>query len=242
MVELLDQGINPLVFPGLEVSVSSEESKAINFDATPKVIISASGMCDAGRIRHHLKHNLWRSSSIILFVGYQAKGTLGRNLIDGMESVKLFGEEIAVNAEIRTLAGKSGHADKNGLLAWIGAFQQKPHTVFVNHGEDESCKSFARCLKEEQGFQTVIAPYSGTVYDLAADAMVYEAQGVPVERKAPVEEGAAAEGKPRSAKPQQLYSALQEAAKRLTALARRFEGPPQQGRAAPHRGYQHPLR
>ena len=229
MVELMDQGVNPLVFPGLEVSVSSEESKAINFDATPKVIISASGMCDAGRIRHHLKHNLWRESSIILFVGYQAAGTLGRNLVDGMESVKLFGEDIAVNAEIRTLAGKSGHADKNGLLAWINAFQKKPHTVFVNHGEDESCMSFARCLREEQGFKTVVAPYSGTVYDLAADAMVYEAKGVPVERKAPAEEPAAADAaqeKPRSVKPQQLYNALQEAAKRLSKLAKRFEGRP----------------
>ena len=214
---LLDAGINPLVFPGLEISVTSEDSKAINFDPAPKVILSASGMCEAGRIRHHLKHNLWRKDSIILFVGYQAVGTLGRSLYEGAKSVKLFGEDIAVNAEIRYLAGKSGHADKNGLLEWINGFETKPHTVFVNHGEDASCTSFANCLREEQGFQNVIAPYSGTVYDLAADAMVYEAVPVPVEP-----EGA----KPRDTKARQLLAALMDAVRRLTNIAKRFDGRP----------------
>ncbi|MGE4353183.1 MAG: MBL fold metallo-hydrolase RNA specificity domain-containing protein [Oscillospiraceae bacterium] len=217
-IELLDAGINPLVFNGLEVSVSSEESKAINFDSTPKVIIAASGMCEAGRIRHHLKHNLWRKDSIILFVGYQAVGTLGRSLSEGAKSVKLFGEEIAVNAEIRRLAGKSGHADKNGLLHWANAFEKKPHTVFVNHGEDDVCMSFAKCLHEENGFENVIAPYSGTVYDLAADVMVTEAQPVVVRKDM--------EGKPRDTKVRQLLAALLDTAHGLVDVARGFEGRP----------------
>lgn len=211
---LLDAGINPLVFPGLELSVSADESKAINFDARPKVIIAASGMCDAGRIRHHLKHNLWRSDSIILFVGYQAAGTLGRSISEGAESVKIFSEEIAVNAEIRHLAGKSGHADKNGLLAWINAFEQKPHTVFVNHGDDSSCASFAECLRDEHGYKTVVAPYSGTVYDLALDEMVTEAAPVLISK----------DEKPRDTKAQRLVTALLDAVRRLTNVAKNFEG------------------
>ena len=108
----------------------------INFDETPKVIVSASGMCDAGRVRHHLKHNLWRPECTILFVGYQAVGTLGRMIVDGMDEVKLFGETITVRARIAKLAGMSGHADKNGLLEWLGGFAVKPRRVFVVHGED----------------------------------------------------------------------------------------------------------
>ena len=100
-------------------------------------------MCEAGRIRHHLKHNLWRKESTILFAGYQAVGTLGRSIYEGTKKVKLFGEEIEVNAEICYLAGISGHADKNGLLKWIRSFEKKPQMVFVNHGEDSSCMNFA---------------------------------------------------------------------------------------------------
>lgn len=115
-MELIHKGINPLLFPGLKTSITSDDSRMINFDEKPKVILSASGMCEAGRIRHHLKHNLWRSESTICFVGYQAVGTLGRKLIEGAESVKLFGENVEVNAKIVTLKGISGHADMNGLL------------------------------------------------------------------------------------------------------------------------------
>ena len=218
-IKLLDAGINPLVFDGLEVSVSSDESKAINFDNTPKVIIAASGMCDAGRIRHHLKHNLWRRDSIILFVGYQAGGTLGRSLSEGAKSVKIFGEEIAVNAEIRHLAGKSGHADKNGLLHWINSFEKKPYTVFVNHGEDESCMSFAKCLREENGFENVIAPYSGTVFDLAENAMITETKPVII-RKEEVD------GRPRDIRVRQHVGSLLDAAYRLLGIAKDFEGRP----------------
>lgn len=116
---LIKQGINPIWFDDIRMSMTSEESKQINFNNEPKVIISASGMCEAGRIRHHLKHNLWKENNIILFVGYQAEGSLGRILLNGEKSVTLFGEEITVNAEICSLHGTSGHADQAGLLSWI---------------------------------------------------------------------------------------------------------------------------
>lgn len=126
---LVEKGINPLIFPGLKTTITSDESRMINFDDKPKVIISASGMCEAGRIRHHLKHNLWRRECTICFVGYQAVGTLGRKLIEGAQSVKLFGENITVNARIVDVKGISGHADMNGLLNWLKGFTQKPDRV-----------------------------------------------------------------------------------------------------------------
>ena len=122
---ILASGKNPIAFPGLKLSVTSDDSKAINEAEESKVIISASGMCDAGRIKHHLKHNLWRKESTILFVGYQAVGTLGRALVEGAREVKLFGEEIAVQAEILVLPGVSGHADDIGLMRWAGAFRRE---------------------------------------------------------------------------------------------------------------------
>ena len=174
---LLEKGINPLWFDGLKMSLSKEDSQAINLDTSPKVILSASGMCDAGRVRHHLKHNLWHPENTVLFVGYQAEGTLGRSLVEGAKHVRIFDEEIAVNAEIRVLAGVSGHADKNGLIRWLGCFEQKPAQVFVNHGDDESCTAFARCLSEELGY-TAMAPYSGTSYDLARGLFLVRTEGV----------------------------------------------------------------
>ena len=175
---LLDRGVNPLMFPGLKTSVTAEDSKAINLDETPKVIISASGMCEAGRIKHHLKHNLWRADSTILFVGYQAVGTLGRSIADGAKKVKLFGEEIAVNAEVAFMPGVSGHADMDGLLDWIAGFKTTPKLIFVNHGENEVCDSFVNTL-EERGYRA-FAPYSGTVYDLKEEAFIECPEGVPV--------------------------------------------------------------
>ncbi len=177
--ELLDRGVNPISFDGLKVSVTSEDSKMLNENPNPKVILSASGMCEAGRIRHHLKHNLWRPESTILFVGYQGEGTLGRMLLDGAETVKLFGEQITVKAQILQLPGISGHADNNGLLRWAGALKEKPRRVFVTHGEDSVCTLFAERLAGELGLNSY-APYSGTVYDLAADCFVYEAQPEPI--------------------------------------------------------------
>ena len=178
-LDLLAQGKDPIHFPGLRLSVTSEESKLINVDTTPKVILSASGMCEAGRIRHHLKHNLWRSDSTILFVGYQTPGTVGRKLLDGASSVKLFGEEIAVHARIETLSGISGHADRDMLLGWLGAMEKKPRLVFVNHGDDRVCDGFAALAEEKLGVPAV-APYSGDAYDLASGECVEKGKIVKV--------------------------------------------------------------
>lgn len=182
-MELVKQGINPIAFPGLRLAITSEESKAINFENEPKVIISASGMCEAGRIRHHLKHNLWRPECTILFVGYQAVGTLGRAIVEGAAEVKLFGEPIQIRARIMKLAGMSGHADKNGLLHWVEGFTRKPKKVFVVHGEDSVCKLFTECLKVEHGI-SAYAPYSGTRFDLINGSFIYEAEPVVLKKKA----------------------------------------------------------
>lgn len=214
MRRVLDEGKNPIFFPGLEVAVSSEESKNINFNPEPKVILSASGMCDAGRIRHHLKHNLWRKESMILFAGYQANGTLGRSLYEGATKVKLFGEEIEVNAKIRSMAGISGHADKQGLIDWATSFKKRPELVFVNHGEDAVTESFARCLREEYGFARVVAPYSGTCYDLADGRCLEETVGVRVPEKSS------------RTKSGGLYASLTAVGKRLTDLIASFRGRP----------------
>ena len=140
----------------------------LNMDPTPKVIISASGMCDAGRIRHHLKHNLWRPECTVVFVGYQGEGTLGRALLEGVKSVKLFGEEIAVHAQIVNFQGLSSHADRNHLLSWIQAIQApKPQHVFVVHGDREVAPFFAKTI-QGLGF-TAHAPQYTEVYDLIAD-------------------------------------------------------------------------
>ena len=162
---LLRQGVNPLTFDGLRVAQTAEDSKRINTDTTPKVILSSSGMCDAGRIRHHLKHNLWRAECTVLFVGYQSVGTLGRSLVDGAKEVKLFGETIRVNARIERLAGKSGHADNAGLIRWAAAFSPKPEHVFVVHGDDDVTDAFAARLNQELGL-AASAPYNGECWNL----------------------------------------------------------------------------
>ena len=179
-MELVQQGINPIWFEGLTLSVTANDSKAINEDKRPKVILSASGMCEAGRIRHHLKHNLWRPESTVLFVGYQAEGSLGRKLQQGAKEVRLFGEEIAVHAEISMLHGTSGHADQAGLLRWLEGFKEKPKMIYVNHGEDSSCEAFRKLLND-RGYAAE-APFSGTEYDLLTNTMVAYTQGRPIDR------------------------------------------------------------
>ena len=163
-LELLARGIDPITFPELRLSVTADESKLINEDPTPKVILSASGMCEAGRIRHHLKHNLWRKNSTVLFVGYQSEGTVGRKLLEGADSVRLFGEDIAVHANIVSLAGISGHADRDMLLSWLSN-QTGAKRIYVNHGDDEVCDAFAASIRETLKVEAV-APYSGDEYDL----------------------------------------------------------------------------
>lgn len=210
-MELVKEGINPISFSGLKLAITSEESKEINFIDKPKVIISASGMCEAGRIRHHLKHNLWRPECTILFVGYQSVGTLGRAIVDGATEVKLFGESIQVRAQIKKLTGMSGHADKNGLIDWISGFETKPKKVFVVHGEDSVCTSFTECLKIEYG-QRAYAPYSGTIFDLTSGKVEYEAVPIPVKKKA---KSAAATG---------VFARLLAAAERLMVLVKKSDG------------------
>ena len=210
---LVEQGINPLIFPGLKTTITSEESKLINFDEKPKVIISASGMCEAGRIRHHLKHNLWRSECTVCFVGYQAVGTLGRKLIEGAESVKLFGDSITVNAKIEVLKGISGHADQKGLLDWLKGFEQKPDRVIVVHGEDTVTDHFAGLVEETIGCPA-FAPYSGGCVDLATGEIVTE--GIKMPKKA-------AE-KPVKIRADHAFNRVVAAAKRLLEVVYKQEG------------------
>jgi len=219
--DMFRQGINPLVFPDLKMSVSSDESKAINFDETPKVIISASGMCEAGRIRHHLKHNLWRRESLILFVGYQANGTLGRILLDGAKQVKLFGETIQVEAELYLMPGISGHADKAGLLEWINGFKKKPSLVFVNHGEDEVAESFAKLLHDEYSLNTAV-PYSGTSYDLLTGQVVNQTEGIPVEKKE--DRGSEYKAGSRDERSSKVFTRLVAACEKLMRVAKSCQG------------------
>ncbi len=181
-LDLIWRGINPITFPGLKLSITSDDSRAINFDMTPKVIISAAGMCDAGRIRHHLKHNLWRSECTVVFAGYQAAGTLGRSLIEGAEVVKLFGETIDVKAHIERLDGLSGHADREGLLAWIQAFKKKPQRVFLIHGDDASCAGFSQLVRTECEL-AADAPFSGAVFDLAENVWLKQTVGIPIKKE-----------------------------------------------------------
>ena len=181
-LEMIQNGINPIQFSGLKKSVTSDDSRAINFVKTPKVIISASGMCEAGRIRHHLKHNLWREECTIVFVGYQVPGTLGFNLLNGASEVKLFGETVQVKAEILNLPGISGHADKDHLTAWVQGMKEKPKRIFVVHGEDQVCDNFAAHISSVTGVDAV-APYSGDIYDLQQNACIVQGSRKLVEKK-----------------------------------------------------------
>lgn len=211
-MEIVNAGRNPITFPGLKLAVSSEESKLINTNPTPKVILSAAGMCDAGRIRHHLKHNLWRKESTVLFAGYQAVGSLGRTLLDGADSVKIFGEEIKVEARLERIEGISGHADHDGLLAWIEAFKKKPQQIFIVHGEDAVCDVFAEEVGRMMGVSAK-APYSGAVYDLLDG--VWLSEGIReyiIPKSAPARRASA------------VYARLVAAGQRLTALIKKCEG------------------
>lgn len=180
-LSFVHKGINPISFEGLVRTVSSDESKAINNDMRPKIIISASGMCDAGRIKHHLKHNLWIPQNTILFVGYQARNTLGRSIVEGVKKVKLFGETIHVSAEIKQLPGVSGHADVNGLMNWAKAVKGVKK-YFIVHGDADSADSFAQRLRDEIEASSY-APYSGAEFDLISGKITVDAEPVPIERK-----------------------------------------------------------
>ncbi len=176
--EVMRQGENPIWFDGLHTVTETEESKRLNENREPKVILASGGMCEGGRIRHHLKHNIWDEKNMILFAGYQAGGTLGRIIYDGAKEVKIYGETIEVKAEVALLAGVSGHADQQGLLNWLGRFETKPRMVFLNHGEDESCEALAGRIAEEYHLP-VAAPYSGSSFDLLTGEWIRIAPPVP---------------------------------------------------------------
>lgn len=212
-LELVEAGINPIRFDGLKVAVSSDESRMINFIEKPKVIISASGMCEAGRIRHHLKHNLWRADSTILFVGYQVEGTLGNMLLNGAKTVKLFGEEIDVRAKIVNLPGISGHADKDHLTEWIKAFGDTPKRIFIVHGEESTAVSFAEHVFNETKISTV-APFSGDVYDLMTNTCVAVGERKKAEKKT---------AKTKSAS-NMVFDRLVAAGQRLAAVIQKCKG------------------
>ena len=159
------RGDNPLEFPNLKFTRTAEESKALNEDPTPSIIISASGMCEVGRIKHHLKHNLWNPKSTILFVGYQAPGTLGYSIVNGAKKVKIFGEEIAVNARIEYIEGYSGHADQEGLMNFVYSFRNKPQKIFLVHGEEESQEVLEQKIENDAKLPVIIPNY-GETYEL----------------------------------------------------------------------------
>ena len=163
---LIKRGDNPLEFDGLKFTRTAEESKELNMMNQSAIIISASGMCDVGRIKHHLKHNIWNPINTILFVGYQAPGTLGRRIVDGQKNIKIFGEDIAVKAQIEYIEGYSGHADQKQLLNFVKAFQKKPKHIFLVHGEEESEIELKQKLLEEIDEIDVTIPEYGEEYEL----------------------------------------------------------------------------
>ncbi len=169
--QLLRKGENPFEFPGLQYVRTTEESMALNQMEGPRIIISASGMCEAGRILHHLRHNLWRPEAHILFVGYQAEGTLGRRILDGAKVVKIFGEEIIIKAKIHQINGFSAHADQAGMLRWLQNFVTKPHAVFLVHGDDDVFPEWEAKIRETLGFTTIV-PEMGQTFDLAERAQI----------------------------------------------------------------------
>ena len=191
--------------------ISADESKLLNADSTPKVIIASGGMCEGGRIRHHLKHNIWDAKNTVMFAGYQAAGTLGRIIFDGAKEVKILGETIDVKAEVTLLSGISGHADQAGLLNWLDTFSRKPSMVFVNHGDDESCSGLADKIRETTGIEA-IAPYSGSEYDLLHHEWIRLT--VPVYKTKNAKKESFADSSPANKK-QLLYRDLVEASEAL---------------------------
>lgn len=170
--KLIMDGDDPFTFENLFYVRSQEESMRLNEYDYPKVIISASGMCTAGRIRHHLRHNLWNKKNSIVFVGYQAEGTLGRQLKDGAKKVKVLGEEVSVEAEVYSVEGFSGHADKAGLLDFIDHFEAPPKKIFVVHGEENSAEKFAETLRVKYGVKAIV-PDIGFTFELKDHVKTY---------------------------------------------------------------------
>ena len=176
--EAMEKGDNPLEFPGLKFTQTVEESKALNESNEPAIILSASGMCEVGRIKHHLKHNIWNPNSTILFVGYQAPGTLGRKIVDGEKKVRIFGEEFSVNARIEYIEGYSGHADQEWLLNFVYSFYTKPKHIFLVHGEEEGQEVLKDKLEENTEIPVTI-PSFGETYTLDESLTVEKTYELP---------------------------------------------------------------
>ena len=187
MGNLLLRGESPLELPGIVFTQTTEESRAINEDKRPGVIVSASGMCDAGRIQHHLKHHLWRKDSHIVLIGFQAEGTVGRRIVDGAKTVKLFGEEIAIHAHIHTLGGFSAHADRKGLLEWVSHFKNPRLKVFVNHGEEKTAMELAELIRQQFHLDTSVPRWKEKRTLFGPEEMEVLEEGAP-EEIAPEEE------------------------------------------------------
>ena len=180
--KLIAAGDNPLEFPGLKFTRTADESKALNESDIPSIIISASGMCEVGRIKHHLKHNIWNPNSTILFVGYQAPGTLGRQIVDGAEKVKIFGEEMSVNARIEYIEGYSGHADQEWLLNFVYSFRTRPKHIFLVHGEPNGQIVLKNKITDSTEIPVTI-PSFGECYTLDEQLSVQKQYTDPVEKK-----------------------------------------------------------
>lgn len=176
----ISMGDNPLEFPGLRFAQTSDESKALNESQEPAIIISASGMCEVGRIKHHLKHQIWKPNSTILFVGYQAPGTLGYSIVNGAKTVKIFGEEINVNAHVEYIEGYSGHSDQEWLMNFIYSFIKKPKHIFLVHGEEEQQEVLKNKIVDEARINVTI-PEWGETYEL--DDKVELINKIPFERQ-----------------------------------------------------------
>ena len=156
------EGSQPLRFPGLTLSRSREQSMAINRSKQPSIIMSTSGMCTAGRIKHHLKRNITRPESTLLFVGYQAEGTLGRQILNGKPEVRIHGQMWPVKAHVDQIYGFSGHADRSGLLEWISHYKQPPRRLFLTHGDKPAAMSLAKEIRERHGWSVLIPDYAST--------------------------------------------------------------------------------
>lgn len=180
MKGLLSGGKDPLELPEIKYTQTTDESKAINEDSRPAVIISASGMCDSGRVQHHLKHHLWREESHIVFIGYQAEGTVGRRIVDGAKTSRLFGEEIAIRAHVHTLGGFSAHADQKGLLEWLSHFRNPNLQVFVNHGEEKISMELSEVIHQQFHFKTMVPQWREKRFLFIPEKEVVAEEGVEI--------------------------------------------------------------
>jgi metallo-beta-lactamase family protein len=179
---IVDQGFDPFDMPNLRFTESTQESIAINQAPGPAIVIAGNGMCTAGRIKHHLKHNLWREGSSLVIVGFQAQGTTGRRIVDGAKHVKIFGENVAVKAKVFTIGGFSAHADQGDLLEWVGHFESNPR-VFLIHGESAASKALAEKIEATHGMKTHIPRWKERLILKPKEILIEE----PAEAEAPLD-------------------------------------------------------